>query len=62
MGPDEVVVAARVDVEDSATGGDLERFADDVEASVRERFPEVRHVFVDPTTAPKSATRPGDKG
>jgi cation diffusion facilitator family transporter len=52
LGPDEVLVAARVDLDDAASGDDAERIADDVEAAVRERFPHVRHVFIDPTTAP----------
>jgi len=58
LGPDEVLVAARIDVDDSATGGDLEQFADDVEARVRARSPAVRHLFLDPTPG-RSASRPG---
>ncbi len=51
LGPDDVLVAARVDVDDTRSGGDLEQVADEVERRVRESFPEVRHVFLDPTTA-----------
>jgi cation diffusion facilitator family transporter len=51
LGPDDVLVAARVDVDDAATGGDLEQVADEVERRIREAYPEVRHVFLDPTTA-----------
>ncbi len=51
LGPDDVLVAARVDVDDTATGGDLEQVADQVEHRIREAYPEVRHVFLDPTTA-----------
>jgi cation diffusion facilitator family transporter len=51
LSPDEVLVAARVDVTDEVSGGELEHFADDVDRYVRERFPEVRHVFLDPTDA-----------
>ena len=51
LGPDDVLVAARVDVDDSSSGGDVERVADDVEHRVREHYPEVRHVFLDPTSA-----------
>ncbi|CAN5470268.1 cation diffusion facilitator family transporter [soil metagenome] len=51
LGPDDVLVAARVDVDDSVSGGDLERVADDVDTRIREAYPEVRHVFLDPTTA-----------
>jgi cation diffusion facilitator family transporter len=57
LGPDDVLVAARVDVDDAASGGDLERVADDVEKRIREAYPEVRHVFLDPTTAGARAGR-----
>jgi cation diffusion facilitator family transporter len=49
LGPDEVLVAAKVDVVDDRTGGDLEQLADDVERRVREAHPEVRHLYLDPT-------------
>ena len=55
LGPEEVLVAARVDVDDSSSGGDLEQVADDVENRIREAFPEVRHVFLDPTTATETS-------
>jgi cation diffusion facilitator family transporter len=51
LGPDDVLVAARVDVDDGATGADLERIADEADRRIRERYPEVRHVFLDPTAA-----------
>ena len=57
LGPDDVLVAARVDVDDTASGGDLERIADDVERRLRDRYPEVRHVLLDPTTASGTAVR-----
>lgn len=53
LGPDQVLVAARVDLDDSASGGDLEQNAEVVDQRVRKRFPEVRHVFLDPTDAPR---------
>ena len=59
LGPDDVLVAARVDVDDSASGGDLERIADDVEHRIRDRYPEVRHVFLDPTEA-EEPVQPGE--
>ncbi|MGZ4437902.1 MAG: cation diffusion facilitator family transporter, partial [Nocardioidaceae bacterium] len=49
LGPQEVLVAAKVDVMDHESGGDLEQFADEVERRVREAHPDVRHVFLDPT-------------
>ncbi len=51
LGPDEVLVAARVDLDDHSSGSDLEEYADEVDRRVRERFPEVRHIFLDPTDA-----------
>jgi cation diffusion facilitator family transporter len=55
LGPEDVLVAARVDVVDGATGGDLERVADEADQRIRERYPEVRHVFLDPTAAHAAA-------
>jgi cation diffusion facilitator family transporter len=49
LAPDQVLVAARVDLADDLTPEDIERAADDVDTMVRERFPDVRHVFLDPT-------------
>lgn len=49
LSPEEVLLAARVDVEDAATGEQLERVADEVEERVRGAYPQVRHVFLDPT-------------
>ncbi len=51
LGPDDVLVAVRVDVDDTQTGGDLEEMADEVERRIQESYPAVRHVFLDPTTA-----------
>jgi divalent metal cation (Fe/Co/Zn/Cd) transporter len=59
LGPGDVLVAARVDVEDTATGDDLEHVADEVERRIRHRYPEVRHVFLDPTKATEPVL-PGD--
>jgi cation diffusion facilitator family transporter len=53
MSPDEVLVAARVDLDDQASVGELEEYAELVEQRVREAVPEVRHVFLDPTDDPR---------
>jgi len=53
LAPDEVLVAAKIDLDDRSTGAALEKNADEVERRVRSRFPEVRHVFLDPTRAPE---------
>ncbi len=55
MAPDEVLVAARVDLDDDATVDELEQAAEEVERRVREAHPEVRHVFLDPTDDPGEA-------
>lgn len=52
MSPEEVIVAARVDLDDNASVDELEQAADEVERRLREQHPEVRHVFLDPTDAP----------
>jgi cation diffusion facilitator family transporter len=49
LAPDQVLVAARVDLADHLSPEDIERAADQVDTMVRERFPDVRHVFLDPT-------------
>jgi len=56
LGPEEILVAARVDVADSQTGVSVERLADQIERQVRAAYPEVRHVFVDPTAARKRSS------
>ncbi len=56
LGPDEVLVAARVDLDDAATGGDLEDHADEVDRRLRAHFPEVRHIFLDPTDATRDTS------
>jgi cation diffusion facilitator family transporter len=49
LSPEQVLVAARVDLADHLTPDDIERASDEVDDRIRERFPEVRHVFLDPT-------------
>ncbi|HET7388831.1 MAG TPA: cation diffusion facilitator family transporter [Nocardioidaceae bacterium] len=51
LGPGDVLVAARVDMEDTSGGDAIERIADEVEASIQREYSQVRHVFLDPTTA-----------
>jgi divalent metal cation (Fe/Co/Zn/Cd) transporter len=49
LSPEQVLVAARVDLADHLSPEELERSADEIDDLIRERFPEVRHVFLDPT-------------
>ncbi len=61
LSPEEVLVAARVDLADHLTPEEIERAADDIDDRVKERFPEVRHLFLDPTpdTSEERADAPG---
>jgi cation diffusion facilitator family transporter len=54
--PDEVLVAARVDLADHLSAEEIELAADEIERRVRHEFPEVRHLFLDPT--PDTAEEP----
>ncbi|WP_320069395.1 cation diffusion facilitator family transporter [Micromonospora sp. RTGN7] len=54
LGPDEMLVAAKVDFRDDATGADLEAAADEAERRLTTRYPEIGYVFLDPTPS-----RPG---
>jgi len=49
LGPDDVLVAARVDFADDATGAAIETAADDAEARLKALYPAIRYVFLDPT-------------
>jgi cation diffusion facilitator family transporter len=49
LSPDQVLVAARVDLADDLTAEQIEHASDDVEIVLKQRFPEIRHVFLDPT-------------
>jgi cation diffusion facilitator family transporter len=49
LAPDQVLVAAHVDLAQGPSSDEFEAAADDIEARSRDRFPEVRHVFLDPT-------------
>jgi cation diffusion facilitator family transporter len=49
LSPDQVLVAARVDLADHLTPEQIERAADEIDEVVKRQFPEVRHLFLDPT-------------
>lgn len=60
IGPDDILVAARVELAKDSTAAQLEEAADEVDTRLRSRFHEVRHVFLDPTSrrgAPAAAGR-----
>jgi cation diffusion facilitator family transporter len=57
IGPDQVIVAAKVDFADDATGADIESAADEAERRLTDRYPTIEYVFLDPTPS-KTRRRP----
>ncbi|MFC0033291.1 cation diffusion facilitator family transporter [Micromonospora chaiyaphumensis] len=49
LGPEDILVAAKVDFHDDATGADIEAAADEAERRLTDRYPEIGYVFLDPT-------------
>ncbi|MFY1692345.1 cation diffusion facilitator family transporter [Plantactinospora sp. WMMB782] len=49
LGPDDVMVAAKVDFRDETTGAEIEADAEEAERRLVARFPQIRYVFLDPT-------------
>ncbi|WP_282687507.1 MULTISPECIES: cation diffusion facilitator family transporter [unclassified Streptomyces] len=49
QGPDEILIAAKIDFRDMATAADVEWACEEAEDQLRERFPSVRRVYLDPT-------------
>jgi cation diffusion facilitator family transporter len=49
LGPGEVLVAAKVDFDDTVSGRDIEEASDEAERRLRARYPGIRYVFLDPT-------------
>ncbi|MEU2558775.1 cation diffusion facilitator family transporter [Streptomyces longispororuber] len=53
QGPDEALVAAKVNFRDVSTAAEVEQACDRIARRVRERFPAVRRVYLDPTPGPR---------
>ena len=60
VGPDSLIVAARVALNDDSSAGQVEDLADDIDHRLSERLPVTPYVFVDPTqtAAPRTASAP----
>lgn len=52
LSPEQVLVAARVDLADHLSPEELEQAADEIDELIRARFPEVRHLFLGPDPRP----------
>ena len=62
LGPGQVLVAARAEVDPSAPGRDLEQVADEVDRRICESYPQVHHVFLDPTPGAPEDQEPQEAG
>ncbi len=57
IGPDNIIVAARVDLADGASADQVENLADDIDRRLAERLPVTPYVFIDPTPTRRGAER-----
>lgn len=57
LGPADILVAAKVDFDDAATGADIEAAAEAAERRLTGRYPEIRYVFLNPTRSLPDAVR-----
>ncbi|MEU4641632.1 cation diffusion facilitator family transporter [Micromonospora sp. NPDC023814] len=60
LGPADVLVAAKLDFDDEATGATIEAVADEAERRLTARYPQIRYVFLDPTGTPRGGARQPD--
>jgi divalent metal cation (Fe/Co/Zn/Cd) transporter len=58
LGPGSLLVAAKVDFVDTISAAEVKASADEAERRLRERFPGIRYVFLDPT-GPRPGAREG---
>jgi cation diffusion facilitator family transporter len=49
QGPSELLIAAKIDFRDASTAGQIEWACEEAEQQLRERYPSVRRVYLDPT-------------
>jgi cation diffusion facilitator family transporter len=59
LGPNALLVCARVDLADGLSSDDVERVANEVDDAIREAVPDVTEVFLDATPAAPSRTSDG---
>jgi divalent metal cation (Fe/Co/Zn/Cd) transporter len=50
LGPNDVLAAVRLDFDDSVTAARVEHIIADLERSIRQRYPDIRQVFLAPAT------------
>ncbi|MHC8561797.1 cation diffusion facilitator family transporter [Streptomyces albidoflavus] len=59
QGPDEALAAAKIDFRDTATAAEIEWACERAERRLRERFPRIRRVYLDPTPGAGQRRREG---
>ncbi|GAA1354983.1 cation diffusion facilitator family transporter [Streptomyces beijiangensis] len=52
QGPKEILIAAKIDFRDVSTAEEIEWACEEAEEQLRERFPAIRRVYLDPTPGP----------
>lgn len=52
LGPDHLIVAARVSFAETLSSDDMEDLSDQIDRRLAERLPQAAHVFIDPTPTP----------
>lgn len=62
LGPDHLIIAARVDLSEDISAGQVEDLAEDIDRRLAEKLPQVPHVFIDPTPADRRGSCPERTG
>jgi cation diffusion facilitator family transporter len=62
LGPDRLIIAARVDLSDDVSAGQIEDLAEDIDRRLAEKLPQLPHVFIDPTPAHRGGSSLGRTG
>ena len=62
LGPDRLLVGARIDLSDDISAGQAEKIADRIDSRLAEKLAVVPHVFLDPTGRSGGAFTPADEG
>ena len=62
IGPDSIIVAARISLDDGLGADQAEDLADDIDRGLAEKLPMLPHVFIDPTQTGRAAAPSGDRG
>lgn len=57
LGPNDVLAAVRLDFDDSVTAARVEHIIADLERSIRQRYPDIRQVFLAPATTDQAGPR-----